>query len=82
LSYPQAILGAAALLAAAIAFAATSGPYAAEGASFDGVPSSRAPQAGSGVGDSIWRINKQNGAVSICYAVNTREVPACSPWSK
>jgi hypothetical protein len=30
----------------------------------------------------MWRVNKQSGAVSICYAVNTREIPACSPWSK
>jgi hypothetical protein len=82
MSYPQAILGAAALFAAAIAFAAYSGPQAAEGGSFEGIPSSRAPQAGTGAGDSIWRMNKQSGAVSICYAVNTREIPACSPWSK
>lgn len=82
MSYPQVILGAAALIAAAIAFAASSGPQAAEGGVFDGVPSSRTPTPGSGAGDSIWRINKQTGATSICYAVNTREVPACSPWSK
>lgn len=82
MSYQQAVLGAAALIAAAFAFAASSGPNAAESGVFDGVPSSRTPTPGSGVGDSIWRINKQTGATSICYAVNTREVPACSPWSK
>ena len=82
MTYPQAIFGAVAILAAAITFAASSGPHAAEGGVFDGVPSSRTPQPGSGVGDSIWRINKQTGAISICYAVNTREIPACSPWSK
>lgn len=80
MTYPQALLGAAALIAAAIAFAASSGPHAAEGGAFEGVPSSRT--AAQGTGDSIWRVNKQSGAVSICYAVNTREVPSCSPWSK
>lgn len=82
MSYPHAVLGAAALLAAAIAFAAVSGPHAAEGGPYEGVSPSRSPQPGSGPGDLIWRINKQSGAVSICFAVNTREVPACSPWSK
>jgi hypothetical protein len=80
MSYPHAILGAAALLAAAIAFAAFPGPQAAEGGAFEGVPSSR--PATPGTGESMWRVNKQSGAVSICYAVNTREIPACSPWSK
>jgi hypothetical protein len=82
MSYPHAILGAAALLAAAIAFAASSDPRAAESSVFEGVPASRTPQPGSGPGDMIWRINKQSGAVSICFGVNTREQPACSPWSK
>lgn len=82
MSYPHAILGAAALLAAAIVFAASSGPIAAEGGSYEGVSPSRTPQPGSGPGDMIWRINRQSGAVSLCFAVNTREVPACSPWSK
>jgi hypothetical protein len=81
MTFPHALLGAAALLAA-VAFAALQGPQAAEGGVFEGVPASRTAQAGSGVGDMIWRVNKQSGAVSICYAVNTREVPACSPWSK
>lgn len=82
MTYPHALLGAAALLAAAVAFASVQGPHAAEGGVFEGVPSSRTPQPGSGAGDMIWRVNRQSGAVSICYAVNTREVPACSPWSK
>ena len=80
MSYPHAILGAAALLAAAIAFAAASGPQAAEGGGFEGVTASRVGTQGTG--DSIWRVNRQTGAVSICLAMNTREIPACSPWSK
>ncbi|HEX2114526.1 MAG TPA: hypothetical protein VHM01_08985 [Alphaproteobacteria bacterium] len=82
MSYPQAILGAAALLAAAIAFAASTGPHAAEGGGFEGVSSSRTAPAGAASGDMIWRVNKQSGAVSICYGHNTREAPSCSPWSK
>jgi hypothetical protein len=82
MTFSHAVLGSAALLAAAIAFAAVQGPHAAEGGTFEGVSASRTTQAGSGVGDMIWRVNKQTGAVSICYAVNTREIPACSPWSK
>jgi hypothetical protein len=82
MSYSHAVLGSAALLAAAIAFAASTGPQAAEGGGFEGVSSSRATQAGSASGDMIWRVNKQSGAVSICYGHNTREAPSCSPWSK
>jgi hypothetical protein len=82
MSYTHAILGGAALVAAAIAFAATTEPRAAEGGGFEGVPSSRAAQPSSGQGDMIWRVNKQTGAVSICYGHNTREAPSCSPWSK
>jgi hypothetical protein len=82
MSYPHAILGASALLAAAIAFAASTGPQAAEGGAFEGVSSSRGTQPGAATGDMIWRVNKQSGAVSICYGHNTREAPSCSPWSK
>jgi hypothetical protein len=82
MSTAHAILGASALFAAAIAFAASTGPQAAEGGAFEGVSSSRSAQAGSASGDMIWRVNKQNGAVSICYGHNTREAPSCSPWSK
>ena len=82
MSYQHAVLGGLALVAAAILFAATTEPRAAEGGGFEGVPSSRTPQAGSSAGDMIWRVNKQSGAVSICYGHNTREAPSCSPWSK
>jgi hypothetical protein len=82
MSYPQAILGASALLAAAIAFAASTGPHAAEGGAFEGVSSSRTAQPGASTGEMIWRVNKQTGAVSLCFAINTRELPSCSPWSK
>jgi hypothetical protein len=82
MSYQHALLGGFGLLAAAILFAATTGPHAAEGGGFEGVPSSRVAQAGSGAGDMIWRINRQSGAVSICYGHNTREAPSCGPWSK
>jgi hypothetical protein len=82
MSYSHAILGAAALFAAAIAFAASTGPHAAEGGAFEGVPSARGAQVGTATGDMIWRVNKQSGAVSICYGHNTREAPSCSPWSK
>ena len=70
MSYSHAILGAAALLAAAIAFAAASGPQAAEGGGFDGVPSSRVGAQGSG--DSMWRINKQTGALEGVPEIITR----------
>jgi hypothetical protein len=83
MTYQQAILGGLALVAAAVVFAAaTTGPRAAEGGGFEGVPASRVAQPGSAAGDMIWRVNRQSGAVSICYGHNTREAPSCSPWSK
>jgi hypothetical protein len=78
MTYPQAIFGGLALLAAAFAFG-TGGQPRADSTGFDGVATLRT--AGQS-GDTIWRINKQNGAVSLCFAPNTREMPACSPWSK
>ena len=82
MSYQHAILGGLGLVAAAILFAATTAPHASEGGGFEGVPSSRVSTPGSTAGDMIWRVNKQSGAVSICYGHNTREAPSCSPWSK
>ena len=82
MSYQHAILGGLGLVAAAVLFAATTAPQASEGSGFEGVPSSRVAQPGSAAGDMIWRVNKQSGAVSICYGHNTREAPSCSPWSK
>jgi hypothetical protein len=78
MSYPQAILCGLALIAAALVFAASGEPRAAEGGVYEGVASARqVPQT-----DLLWRVNRQNGAVSICYGQSTREAPTCSPWSK
>lgn len=78
MSYPQAIFGGFALLAAVLLLS-NGAQTRAESGSFEGVMSGgRSVQTG----DMIWRINKQTGAVSICYGPNTREAPACSPWSK
>jgi hypothetical protein len=78
MSYPQAVLGGLALIAAAIVFTASSEPRASEGGAYEGVMSSRQVPSM----DLLWRVNKQTGAVSICYGPSTREAPTCSPWSK
>lgn len=78
MSYPQAIFGGLVMLAAVLMFGGTDAQTRTEGGPFEGVMSTRTGQAG----DFIWRVNKQTGAVSICFGLNTREAPACSPWSQ
>ena len=79
MTYPQAIFGGFALVAVAFAFGALAQQPRADLTGFDGVATLRT--AGQS-GDTMWRINKQNGAVSLCFAPNTRESPSCGPWSK
>jgi hypothetical protein len=84
MTYPHAIFGGLGLVAAAILVGALAGaPRAADGGPYEGVAASRGGQTGGfQSGDVIWRVNKQTGAVSLCFGPNQREQPVCSPWSR
>jgi hypothetical protein len=74
MTFSQALVGAAALIGAAIFAVHTM----AAGAQAPG-PFALSSVAGA---NSVWRINTASGAVSLCYTASHRDPPQCSSWTQ